>query len=419
MYIDEPMTEKVKTEMSIKGWVMTEDEEATIKIYINDEEKTGLTIEREEREDVIKAIEGYGGREKNPTPGFRTKIDTSGYADGCYELKIQIVSRNGEILDEKTRTVEIKKYDARICIDVPTVNQVYRGSSMIIKGWEMSEYPESILKIMIDDVEVDGIERQTREDVLNAITNYGGRETNSNPGFYIEKDITNLNEGYHTLKIEVYSGLNELMSREVTQFIVNREYLLGIDISEHNGDINWQSVKESGINFAIIRCGYGQNFASQDDKKYLRNVTECERLGIPYGIYLYSYADSRTAARSEAEHVIRLLNGRIPQYGIWIDMEDADGYKVRNGIPYERGAEICDEFCSYMRNRGYSAGIYASLDWLNNYLNVSYLEEYSKWVAQWNSQCTYGKKYIMWQYTSQGQVNGISGNVDMDRYYKY
>ncbi len=194
----------------------------------------------------------------------------------------------------------------------------------------------------------------------------------------------------------------------------------GIDVSQYQSQINWSEVKKSGIQFAIIRCGYGKNDSSQDDKYFSYNVKECERLGIPYGIYLYSYAGDVEGGRSEAEHALRLIreNSANPTLGVWIDIEDADGYKKRNDITYESGVQVANEFCTILMNNGYKAGIYASLSWLNSYLNNNILFKYDKWVAQWNSTCDYKNKYIMWQYTSRGTVNGILGNVDMDRYYR-
>ena len=88
----------------------------------------------------------------------------------------------------------------------------------------------------------------------------------------------------------------------------------GIDVSSHQGKINWAEVKNSGVDFAIIRCGYGQNNPSQDDMFFARNVSECERLGIPYGVYLYSYALTENDAYSEAQHALRLIKGHNPKY---------------------------------------------------------------------------------------------------------
>jgi len=194
--------------------------------------------------------------------------------------------------------------------------------------------------------------------------------------------------------------------------------LKGIDVSKHQGIIDWEKVKKSDIDFAIIRCGYGSNLASQDDEMYLRNINECERLGIPYGVYIYSYALNVEQAKSEAEHVLRLIKGYNPQLGIWFDMEDADGYKERNGMPSNKTlADICITFCETIKANGYNVGIYANLDWLYNKINDSRLDIYNKWVAQWNDVCTYNKSYVMWQYTDKGVVDGINGYVDMNEYY--
>ena len=193
---------------------------------------------------------------------------------------------------------------------------------------------------------------------------------------------------------------------------------IGIDVSGHQGNIDWQKVKASGISFAILRCGYGQDMVEQDDVKFQRNMAECERLNIPYGVYIYSYALDEVSAESEARHVLRLVKGHNPKLGIWFDMEDADNYKKRNGMPSnDMLVRICVRFCNTIEANGYNAGIYASLSWLNNQLNDSRLDKYEKWVAQWNPICTYSKRFVMWQYTSQGTVNGIDGYVDMNKYY--
>ena len=97
----------------------------------------------------------------------------------------------------------------------------------------------------------------------------------------------------------------------------------GIDVSAHQGDINWEKAKAAGVEFAIIRCGFGSDIKEQDDGKFQRNVSECERLEIPYGVYLYSYADSMEKARSEARHTLRMLNGRKPDYPVFYDQVNA------------------------------------------------------------------------------------------------
>lgn len=180
-----------------------------------------------------------------------------------------------------------------------------------------------------------------------------------------------------------------------------------IDVSEHQGTINWDAVK-GHIDGAILRCGYGDNIVSQDDKQWKRNADECTRLGIPFGVYIYSYATSDSQARSEAEHVLRLVSGYKLSYPIYLDLEQAET---------EKGAiQRANIFGNIIEKAGYWCGVYANTNWWTNYLVG--LERFVKWVAQYNSVCTYKGTYDIWQYTSGGSVPGISGNVDMNHCYR-
>ena len=186
---------------------------------------------------------------------------------------------------------------------------------------------------------------------------------------------------------------------------------LGVDVSKHNGNVDWQTVKNAGYgSFAIIRAGYGGDYTNQDDPQFERNVSECERLGIPYGVYLYSYALNTNDAKGEVNHILRLLKkvGKNFKYGVWFDMEDADNYKKKHGMPSNSTlVDICYTFCEAVESAGHYAGIYASLSWLNNQLNSSKLDRFDKWVAQWNnSGCTYKKTYSIWQNTSNQIIGG-------------
>ena len=173
----------------------------------------------------------------------------------------------------------------------------------------------------------------------------------------------------------------------------------GVDISEHNGSVNFSTLKNNGVEFVIIRLGYGSNYTNQDDKRFAENVKKAEAAGMPWGAYLYSYAKNTSMAKSEAEHALRLLKGKTPLYGVWYDVED----------PQLSGVDVVatsQTFCDAMEDAGYYAGIYASLSWLNGSLNSSKLNKYDKWVAQWNSSCTYKKAYGIWQYTDKLVIGG-------------
>lgn len=189
----------------------------------------------------------------------------------------------------------------------------------------------------------------------------------------------------------------------------------GIDVSEFQGKIDWEKVKNSGVEFAILRCGYGMDFSNQDDVEYERNANECERLGIPYGVYLMSYANTVEKARSEAKHVLRLIEGRKISLGVWHDIEDNG---TSGAINKETLTNIINTFCNTIKNAGYKVGVYANLNWLENKIEKTIKDNYDIWVAQYYSKCEYEGKYIMWQHTSSGKVNGISTNVDMNILYK-
>lgn len=181
-----------------------------------------------------------------------------------------------------------------------------------------------------------------------------------------------------------------------------------IDVSEHQGTIDWSVVKKQ-IDGAIIRCGFGDDISSQDDEQWKRNADECTRLGIPFGVYIYSYATSMAQAESEAKHALRCVKGYKLSYPIYLDLEHAGT---------EAGAvERAKRFGDLIEAAGYWCGIYANLNWWNNYLPG--LDRFTKWIAQYNSSCDYtGKNKDMWQYTSGGRIAGIGGNVDMNECYR-
>lgn len=194
--------------------------------------------------------------------------------------------------------------------------------------------------------------------------------------------------------------------------------ILGIDLSYHNGAPDWDKIKADGVQFAMIRMGFGGNIFSQDDEQFERNVKECERVGIPWGAYLYSYALNTEMAKSEIAHAIRLLEQKHPAK-VAFDMEDADHYKEEHGMPTDDVlVDICYMFLSALENEGYEVMLYANKDWLETKLNSPKLDKYDKWVAQWSEKLTYkGKNVIMWQFTNSGIVNGIRGRVDMSYSY--
>lgn len=173
----------------------------------------------------------------------------------------------------------------------------------------------------------------------------------------------------------------------------------GVDLSEMNGDVDFQALKKAGVEFVILRCGYGSDYLNQDDKRFSENVRKAETAGIPWGAYLYSYARTTAMAQSEAQHTLRVLNGQKPLYGVWYDVEDSS----------QAGSDlisICETYCQILEESGLYCGIYSMLSWLQGKLNSSRLDRFDKWVAQWNSTCSYQKPYGLWQYTDRLLIAG-------------
>lgn len=180
-----------------------------------------------------------------------------------------------------------------------------------------------------------------------------------------------------------------------------------IDVSKHQGVIDWERVKPH-IDGAIIRVGYGMDNVKQDDIYFKRNADECTRLGIPFGVYIYSYANSIEKAKSEAAHCLRLIKGYKLSYPVYLDLEESG---TQSGA-----VERAKVFGDIIEKAGYWCGIYANLNWWRNYLPG--LDRFTKWVAQYNKECTYSGKTDMWQYSPKGKIPGIRGYVDMNYCYR-
>ncbi|MBR5496919.1 MAG: glycosyl hydrolase family 25 [Clostridia bacterium] len=185
--------------------------------------------------------------------------------------------------------------------------------------------------------------------------------------------------------------------------------LKGIDVSSFQGKIDWEKAKDE-IDFAVIRCGFGGDYESQDDVQWKNNIAACEKYEIPYGVYLYSYATTAEKARSEAAHVLRLLKGYRPELPVFYDLEESRISALGN----RKILEIAKVFCDVITNAGYLYGTYANKNWFSNYLTDKWYDNYPKWIAQYNSSVTYKGTYDIWQYTDKGTVSGIKGSVDMN-----
>lgn len=195
---------------------------------------------------------------------------------------------------------------------------------------------------------------------------------------------------------------------------------LGVDVSKWNGDIDWYRVKDSGVEFAIIRAGYRGSVTGSIvvDPYFEYNMRSASSAGIATGVYFFTQAVNEVEAVEEASAVIELIREYDIEYPIYIDTEGAGGSGRADGLDRETRTLVCEAFCRTIENAGYKAGVYASRNWYNNNLSADRLDRYQIWLAEYRSIPLYEGYYNMWQYTSKGKIDGILGNVDLDISYE-
>ena len=159
----------------------------------------------------------------------------------------------------------------------------------------------------------------------------------------------------------------------------------GIDVSKHNGRIDWDVAKNSGkIEFAILRAGLGR-IASQKDKQFDRNYSECKRLDIPIGAYWYSYAMSPAEARQEAKAFLEVINGKTFEYPVYFDIEEDKQLKLGK----KAVSDMITAFCETLEDAGYFVGVYTSRSSFQNYVDNTCKTAYTSWVAEWGNKLNY------------------------------
>ena len=191
----------------------------------------------------------------------------------------------------------------------------------------------------------------------------------------------------------------------------------GVDVSKYQGNINWNQVKASGVEFAIIRVGYRGygSGALVEDPTFRQNIRGATAAGLKVGLYFYSQAVNEAEAAEEASMVLRLCSGYNISYPIYFDTEKVAGDTGRaDNISRSQRTANAVTFCDIIRNAGYRAGVYSYASWFYNQLNIANLTQYSIWIAQYRDNLTFDYNYDIWQYTSSGQVPGIPARVDMN-----
>ena len=195
----------------------------------------------------------------------------------------------------------------------------------------------------------------------------------------------------------------------------------GIDISSYQGQVDFTKVKAAGYRFVIIKAGQGtREFGTFKTNPAYQYLQRAEEAGLDWGAYWWSDAVTVQEAKAEAEAFVKALKGTKPTYPVWMDQEynSPPAALGQSAQARQLRTEMVKAFLKVLEEAGYYAGLYASKDWLENWVDERQLESYDKWVAQYAAKCTYAGKYGIWQHSGSGRVDGISVPVDLDRCYK-
>ena len=188
----------------------------------------------------------------------------------------------------------------------------------------------------------------------------------------------------------------------------------GIDVSKHNGGIDFKKVKAAGINFVMLRLGYGAigKNTCKLDSNFTTYLNNARKAGLDVGCYFYSYALTPAQTQVEANWVVKTLSKYkgVFTYPICFDLEDS----TQKNLGKETLSSMVKIFCSTLEKAGYYVALYSNLDWLNYRLDPATVKPYDVWLAQWASKPGYTSSFGMWQYSNVGKVNGISTDVDLD-----
>ena len=276
-----------------------------------------------------------------------------------------------------------------------------------------------LLAICLMYVPIQTIHAQEPVDIIYDIIN---KDDHKKSGLDLINSIIGKDSKVDKEKVKVIKNKRELdkeikESNKKDNKKTEKRQLKGIDVSKWNGRIDWKKVKKAGIDFCIIRTGYSKTV----DYKFKYNIEEAIDNGLQIGVYHFSYATTNAKAKEEAEFCLKLIKPyrKYITLGVWFDYEyDSVSYSRRYGVyPTKKSVtSLAKTFCSTVEKNGYSTGIYTNLDFSSNYFTKEVLNKYPTWIAVWGKMNYHGK-YVMWQYTDSGRVDGIHGKVDMNIFY--
>lgn len=313
------------------------------------------------------------------------------------DLRIKVVNFDGDVVTGESFTVEVAgkgEYTDTDQDGIIYIPYLKSGDYLVsLKKQEGYTVPENAARVNVKDQ----VEYAAIEDISMLIKTED--EINPELDDTEQKDVSQDTDKTEVRKLRAPAG----------------NASIGIDVSKWNKDIDWEKVKEAGVEFVIIRCGYrGSTTGSLViDPYFEQNIHGAQEAGLNVGVYFFTQAVNEVEAVEEASMVLSLIQNQYLTYPVFIDTEGAGGGRA-DGLGVEKRTAVCKAFCDTIQNAGYDSGVYASKNWYNNRLHAEELERYAIWLAEYRETPTYEGYYNMWQYTSKGSVDGIEGNVDLN-----
>ncbi len=311
-----------------------------------------------------------------------------------YTFKINVVDKTAPTIYGSNSYTVALNYDGEL-------------TNLMLSGDDLDDHPERQIAGNYD------LSKVGSYNVEYVITDASGNESRQPFTINVVKPTTS-NSGSSNSSSAPKLPLSEV----ITEF-KNDKAKIGIDVSSWQGNINWQKVKSAGVEFAFIRIGYQVGYGGEYvlDKYFTQNIENATTVGLPVGIYFYSYADSVAEAKSQAEWIAEQLDGYTVELGVAFDWEDWSNFNL-TGMSFHTINRVAATFLDTLVDKGYQGLLYGSLNYLRRiWQPEKYLEGHAVWLAQYYTEPTYEKSFRFWQLSSSGRVDGITGDVDLDIMY--
>lgn len=453
--IDSPVSDGTifnQESFTIKGWKVSNVSNTKLKIFLDDVLIDESKYEFSTKDSIFDEVLGYGTKFENPTPAFSCNVSTNNLSSGIHNIKVVAYTPEEEVINEDiVKCTIFCDFHVSYCSHVQNVGWQDYVKEKSTSGTEGRSLRLEAMRIKLNNAPK-GVKIKYKAHVQNigwqgwcTDNQLAGTEGQFLRMEAVQIQLENLED--YTVEYQVHvqdlgwsqwcidgeiagtvgqaKRIEAIRIRIVPKY--KRRYT-GIDVSVFNGKIDWNTVKNSGIDFAMIRVGfrgYGSAGNIVDDSRFKENIENAKNAGVKVGVYFVTQAVNESEALEEANWVLDRIKAYKIDYPVAMDVEfsaESNHNGRADRIDKATRTAVVKKFCQRIQSAGYTPMIYLNVDWAKNYVNMSQLTNYDTWIAHYrnnpNLSPNYNGSYTIWQYTSTGRVNGVGGNVDCNIGYK-